>query len=257
MSDPAFPPPTVDDGRGPYSAVEVSGLTRRFGDRTVLDGIDLTVVRRERAGLWGPNGSGKTTLLRCLAGTLTPSGGRALVFGHPAGSVQARRMLGVSLGQERAFYGRLSCRENLLFAARLRLRPTAATRAVAAVCDELDLGPFVEWPVERCSSGMRARLGLGRALLGDPRVVLLDEPARSLDEQASFLLRAALDRRPDLTVVVASPRREDLAWCTRVIELAGTAARSPAWQLPAPPAQQVPASQTPAPRAPAPRPVPR
>src|SRR5580700_6833079 len=110
------------------------------------------------------------------------------------GSRQARRVLGVSLGQERAFYGRLSGRENLLFAARLRLRPAAAARAVAAICDGLGLGSFAERPVERCSSGMRARLGLGRALLGDPRVVLLDEPARSLDEPAGFLLRAAPDR---------------------------------------------------------------
>ena len=107
---------TAGTGRDPCPAVEVRGLTRRFGDRTVLDGIDLSIGRRERAGLWGPNGSGTTTLLRCLAGTLTPSGGQALVFGHPAGSRQARRVLGVSLGQERAFYGRLSCRENLLAA---------------------------------------------------------------------------------------------------------------------------------------------
>jgi ABC-2 type transport system ATP-binding protein len=190
----------------------------------VLDGINLTVGLRERAGIWGPNGSGKTTLLRCLAGTLTPTDGYALVLGHLSGSRQAGHVLGVCLGQERAFYGRLSGRQNLLFMARLRLRPANAARAVAAICDELALGPFVDRPVERCSSGMRARLAFGRALLGSPEVILLDEPTRSLDDPASELVRAALERRPDLTAIVASPRREDLAWCSRVIDLPGTAA---------------------------------
>ena len=221
-------------GHGQAHAIEVRGLTRRFGTRTVLDRIDLTIGAGERTGLWGPNGSGKTTLLRCLAGTLTPSAGRALIFGHPSGSRGARRALGVCLGQERAFYGRLSARENLLFASRLRMRPGSAAPAVAAICDELELGTFLEWPVERCSSGMRARLALGRALLGDPAVLLLDEPARSLDEPATQLVWAALGRRPDLTVVIASPRREDLAWCSRIVDLATPTGQRHAAPDPAP-----------------------
>jgi ABC-type multidrug transport system ATPase subunit len=214
----------AETSRDVVPAIEVRGLTRRFGAGTVLDGIDLTIGIRERAGIWGPNGSGKTTLLRCLAGTLTPSEGRAFVLGHPSGSRDARHVLCVCLAQERAFYGRISGRENLLFAARLRMRPELAGRAVAAICEELALGSFAERPVERCSSGMRARLALARALLGHARVILLDEPTRSLDDPASHLVRAALNRRPDLTVVVASPRRDDLAWCSRVIDLAGLTA---------------------------------
>ena len=234
------------------AAIDVRELTRRFGARTVLDRINLTIGVRERAGIWGPNGSGKTTLLRCLAGTLTPSAGHAFVLGQPSGSRGAQSALGVCLGQERAFYGRLSARENLLFAARLRMNPAAVARAVATVCDEMELGSFIDRPVERCSSGMRARLALARALLGDPGVVLLDEPARSLDDPASQLVWAALARRPDLTVVIASPRREDLAWCSRVIDLAATAAhRQPAWDA-APTADQAPVrdrrSPDPAPR---------
>ena len=216
------------------AAIEVRGLTRRFGARTVLDQINLTIGVGERAGIWGPNGSGKTTLLRCLAGTLTPSAGHALVLGRPSGSRAARHALGVCLGQERAFYARLSGRENLLFAARLRMRPGSVTHAVAAVCDELALGPFIDRPVERCSSGMRARLALARALLGDPGIILLDEPARSLDDPASQLVQAALGRRPGLTVVIASPRRDDLAWCSRVIDLAAMAAHRQPVRDPAP-----------------------
>jgi ABC-type multidrug transport system ATPase subunit len=214
--------PAGTDGAEP--AVEVRGLTRRFSARTVLDGVDLTVGVGERAGIWGSNGSGKTTLLRCLAGTLVPSAGHALILGHPAGSRGARRALGVCLGQERAFYGRLSGRENLLFAARLRMRPGLAASAVAAICEELALASFADRPVERCSSGMRARLALGRALLGNPEVILLDEPTRSLDGPASQLAWAALARRPGLTVVVASPRQDDLSWCTRIIDLAAASA---------------------------------
>src|ERR671935_2617267 len=98
----------------------VEGLSRRFGTHEVVHSLDLTLAPGERVALRGPNGSGKTTVLRCIAGTVTPSGGRISIGGHPAGTIEASRLVGVSLSQERSFYLRLTGHENLLFFARLR-----------------------------------------------------------------------------------------------------------------------------------------
>jgi ABC-type multidrug transport system ATPase subunit len=95
----------------------IDDVTRRFGERVVLSGLSLAVGSGERVALRGPNGVGKTTLLRCIAGTLEVTSGSIRVGGHPAGSLAARRSIGISLSQERSFYMRLSGAENLrLFA---------------------------------------------------------------------------------------------------------------------------------------------
>ena len=101
----------------------IEGLCRNFGARQVVRSLDLAVAAGERVALCGPNGSGKTTILRCIAGTLTPTSGRIGVEGHESGTLQARRLIGVSLSQERSFYLRLSGRENLsLLRSRSRAR---------------------------------------------------------------------------------------------------------------------------------------
>src|SRR5919204_5708757 len=109
-------------------------LARSFGAHAVVRSLDLTVAAGERVALRGPNGSGKTTVLRCIAGTVTPSGGRITIDGHPAGAIEARRLVGASFSQERSFYLRLTGHDNLLFFARLRIRGKAeAARLVAAL----------------------------------------------------------------------------------------------------------------------------
>ena len=123
--------------------------------------------------LCGPNGSGKTTVLRCLAGTVTPTEGRVTIWGHIAGSREARRVVGVSLSQERSFYLRLSGRENLLFAAGVRgISRSEAIRRVAALERELELSAILAERVDRCSTGMVQQLAFARALIGDPTVML-------------------------------------------------------------------------------------
>jgi ABC-type multidrug transport system ATPase subunit len=192
----------------------VEELSRRFGTREVVRSMNVTLKAGQRLALVGPNGSGKTTVLRCFAGTLSPTAGRVLVAGHPAGSLDARRVLGASLSQERSFYQRLSGYANLVFFARIRrVNGTAPETGVDALVEELELAEIAAERVDRCSTGMIQQLGLARALLGEPDLILLDEPTRSLDESAVKRLWGALDRRPRLGLVVATHSSADVSKC--------------------------------------------
>ena len=201
--------------------IRAHALTRRFGDKDVLgSGIDLTVERGERVALRGPNGSGKSTILRCVAGTLAPSSGVVSIDGNPAGSLAARLLVGVSLSQERAFDLRLSGRENLYFFGRLRLANERETRRSAdGLVEELELDEFASERVANCSTGMVQQLAIARALVGEPSALVLDEPTRSLDSDARERFWLALDRRPDLAVLLATHRDDDLARCASALEL--------------------------------------
>lgn len=179
----------------------------------------MSVARGERVALVGPNGSGKTTVLRCAAGTLLPTTGQVEVAGQPAGSSSTKHLVGVSLSQERAFYLRLSGHENLLFYASLRHSARrAAAREVSSIEEELEIGEIVKNRMDRCSSGMLQQVSLARALLGDPQLLLLDEPTRSLDTDAVTRLWDAVDRRSHMAVVIATHREDDLPHCDHQID---------------------------------------
>jgi ABC-type multidrug transport system ATPase subunit len=199
--------------------VDVRGLVRRFGEREVIRGLDLQLSAGARTALVGPNGSGKTTFLRCIAGTLTPNSGEVRIRGEPAGTLAARSLVGISLSQERSFYLRLSGRTNLRFFARLRhTRGRDARRAVAELEEELELSEIASRRADACSTGMLQQLAFARALLGRPSVVLLDEPTRSLDEQARGRIWAALERRPQIAVLIATHLQGDLGRCDSRID---------------------------------------
>jgi ABC-2 type transport system ATP-binding protein len=145
------------------------GVARRFGAQVALEPTDLEVYAGETLALIGPNGAGKSTLLSILAGALAPS----------AGSVE--RAEGVRVGwvpQRAAFYDRLTARENLELFARLEGEPRPAATAVELLA-RFDVPP--DRPAQQLSVGNRQRLNVALALLGDPRVLLLDEPTASLD----------------------------------------------------------------------------
>ncbi len=202
------------------AVLAVRGLRRRFGEHEVIRRLDLTLDQGERIALVGANGSGKSTVLRCIAGTISPSGGTVSVSGHDPASLAARRLIGVSLSQERSFYLRLSGRENLIFFARLRgYSRRAADRVVAELEEELELRDILAERADRCSTGMILQLAFARALLGNPPLLLLDEPTRSLDAEAVERLWRVLDRRPSTAVLIATHREDDIDRCDSTIRL--------------------------------------
>lgn len=165
--------------------------------KCVLDAITFSVGAGEVFGLLGPNGAGKTTLLKILCTLLEPDRGRAALLGHDVvrEAAAVRRQLGYCPGQERSFYLRLSARENLRFYGTLNSLPPTKRRArIEAVLEELGLSDAADEPVRNYSTGMLQRLVLARALLHEPRVLIFDEPTRSLDPAGAAWWRSYIRR---------------------------------------------------------------
>jgi ABC-2 type transport system ATP-binding protein len=178
------------------SALHASDIRKRFvvpgwlpgrpkATVDALNGIDLVVDPGTIHGVIGPNGSGKSTLLRVLATLVLADGGQASVAGHDVNTdaLEVRRAIGFSTGDERSMYWRLTARQNLEFAAALH-RLADPDTAIAVSLTVAKLTDAADRPVSGYSQGMVRRLGLARALLHEPRVLLLDEPTRSLDPVA-------------------------------------------------------------------------
>ncbi len=158
-------------------AVVVDGLHVVRGGVPVLDGLSLEVRAGAVTGLVGPSGGGKSTLMRALVGVQRVAGGRIEVLGEPAGSPSLRRRVGY-LTQAPSVYADLSVRENLAYFARLhRVDAARIDELIAAVA----LQGFERRVVSRLSGGQRARVSLATALLGDPELLVLDEPTVGLD----------------------------------------------------------------------------
>lgn len=173
------------------SAVSIRGLRKRYGKRIALDGLDLDVPRGCVYGFLGPNGSGKTTTLRVLVGLIRPDAGAVEVLGTPYAWGDRRRLFRIgSLIETPAFYPYLSGRENLaVFAA--AGPPTPRTR-IGEVLDAVGLGERAGDKVKTYSLGMRQRLGIAVALLSEPDLLLLDEPANGLDPAGIVAMRELL-----------------------------------------------------------------
>jgi len=168
--------------------VSTERLTKTFGARTAVDRVDLTVRRGEVYGFLGPNGAGKTTTLRMLLGLVRPSAGAARVHGLPPGDPRAVARTG-SLVEGPGFYPYLSGRENLRVLARYQGLPDAAAdRAL----DRVDLAARGRDAVRSYSLGMKQRLGVAAALLGEPDLLVLDEPTNGLDPAGMADMRALL-----------------------------------------------------------------
>jgi ABC-2 type transport system ATP-binding protein len=183
---------------------------------TALDGVSFEVGPGEICAVVGPNGAGKTTTFRILIGLTTSSGGEARVMGYDCNheSVSVRRIVGWMPAEDRSLIMRLSCAENLYFHGQLQgLKGEDLKERIRLALARVGLAHAAESTVFALSAGMRARLQLARALLHDPRVLILDEPTGSVDPVASHeLLNLIIEivETQGLAAMISSHRLEEI-----------------------------------------------
>jgi len=176
-----------------YTRRRLLGLRPGSGAaRHALRNVSFKVLQGEMVGLLGPNGAGKTTLMKSVATLLKTSSGRITVYGKNVDSdpLGARRLMGLVTCDERSFYWRLTGRQNLNFFAALYGVPEKIARdRIDLLFDKLGLTSSADVPYQNYSTGMRQKMAIARGLLGDPRLVLYDEPTRSLDPLSAQTIR--------------------------------------------------------------------
>ena len=185
------------------------GLLGRQEQVTAVAGVDLEVREGELFGLLGPNGAGKTTLMKLLCTLILPTSGKATVFGHDVvrDEQKVKEMVGLVSAEERSFFWRLTGRENMeFFGALYRLSGARLRENIDELLDMVDLRDQADMRFQNYSTGMRQKLAIARGLLGQPRLLFVDEPTRSLDPLSARAVRRFLREK-----VVCSGRTMVLA----------------------------------------------
>ncbi len=189
--------------------ISAKGLTKQYGDKVVVDGLDLDIRPGEIFGLLGPNGAGKTTTILMLLGLTEPSAGKAAIAGKDPtrDPLAVKRVVGY-LPDAVGFYDDLTGRENLRYTARLNRIPRREIEGrIDAVLDEVGLEAAGDQTTGTYSRGMLQRLGIADALIKDPVVLILDEPTIAIDPEGVLeiqsLIRELADQR-DVTVLLSS-----------------------------------------------------
>jgi ABC-2 type transport system ATP-binding protein len=189
------------------AAIQVEGVTKRFGDVVAVDDISFTVMPGKTAGLLGGNGAGKTTTLSMLLGLLLPSAGRLSVLGEDVSRARRRVLPRMNLSSPYVdMPRRLTVAENLTVYGHLYGLDDVRAR-VRQLTEELELGDLLKRKTGELSSGQRSRVSLAKALLNQPAVLLLDEPTASLDPDTADWIRGYLEayqRRTEATILLAS-----------------------------------------------------
>ena len=215
----------VRDLRMAYRSVSLRHVADFFSapvEHVALDGVSLEVGKGETVAVVGRNSAGKTTLLKILAGLVLPASGSVRVDGLSVleKPEEVKRRIGFMGSQERSFYWRLTARQNLeFFAVLYGLRGHVASARVEEISETLGVRKYLDRPFRSLSSGVQQRFGLARALLHRPRLLLFDEPTRSLDAEAAlhFLnLMEKISREETLTVFFATPTARDLRLAHRI-----------------------------------------
>jgi ABC-2 type transport system ATP-binding protein len=207
------------------SIVHASVLSKSYGRSTALRDVDLELTTGI-TGLLGPNGAGKTTLLRILATALAPSSGRLRILGHDPGSASGRLAIRRALGyvpQEPGLYTNFTAFDFVDYVAILKEHTDRRSRhdEVRRVLEAVGLGDLRSKKIGKLSGGMRRRVALAQALLGEPRLLVLDEPTVGLDPEQRLRFRQLLSRQADhRSVLLSTHMTEDVeAICDRVIVL--------------------------------------
>ncbi len=205
--------------------IEVRDLHKRFGSVVAVDGVSFVARDGEITGLLGPNGAGKTTTLRMLYTLMKPDVGEVRVDGLDAAvdPLGVRRRLGV-LPDARGLYKRLTARENIDYFGRLQgLDASARRRRIDALVAALDMDDIADRRTEGFSQGQRVKTAIARALVHDPKNVILDEPTNGLDVMATRAMRAFMRRLRDegRCVLFSSHIMQEVgALCDRIVVVA-------------------------------------
>src|SRR6476659_5305493 len=202
-----------------HTAVSVHGLTKRYGRRTVVDGLDLELPSGVVAGFIGPNGAGKTTTMAMLLGLVRPSAGDGTVLGDALDEPAAFLPRVGAMIESPAFYPALTGRQNLRMFATVGRLPGAR---IAELLDVLRLDERSDDPYRTYSLGMKQRLGIAAAMLGDPALLILDEPANGLDPQGVREMRELIELEQvcDWLVLIEAGR---IVYQGRTVDFVGTA----------------------------------
>ena len=189
--DPSQPEQAADDAPSSTLAIETHGLSKHFGQRKAVDGLTISIPSETIAGFIGPNGAGKTTTIRMLLGLVRPSEGRATILGKPLTDLRSYLPRVGALIEAPAFYPSLSGRTNLEVLAHLGGHPRSR---VGQLLELVELSDRAKDPLRKYSQGMKQRLGVAMALLPDPDLLILDEPANGLDPLGIIQMRELLRR---------------------------------------------------------------